>query len=95
MFTKSFWIGDSGVLVRAIRTWAQTAVATVGVGTTNLFSADLKNVLAVSTSAAIISILMSLDRSADVKAAVKTVERADFDAGQASYGADCGVGTVR
>lgn len=94
MFTKQFWIGDSGVLVRAVRTWAQTAVATVGVGTTNLFSADLKNVLAVSTSAAIISILMSLDRSADVKAAAKAVA-ADSDVGQASYDADCGIGQTR
>lgn len=94
MFTKQFWIGDSGVLVRAVRTWAQTAVATVGVGTTNLFSADLKNVLAVSTSAAIISILMSLDRSADVKAAAKAVA-VEADVGQASYESDCGIGPTR
>lgn len=62
MFTSEFWFGDNGALVRAVRTWAQTAVATIGVGTTNLFSADIKNVLALATSAAIVSLLMSLDR---------------------------------
>lgn len=63
MLTKTFWFGESGVLVRAVRTWAQTAVAVIGVGTTDLFSADIKNVLALATSAAILSILMSLDRN--------------------------------
>jgi Putative lactococcus lactis phage r1t holin len=63
MLTRSFWLGESGVLVRAIRTWSQTAIAAVGVGQTNLFSADLKNVLALASSAAILSILMSLDRN--------------------------------
>jgi hypothetical protein len=63
MLTKTFWFGESGVLVRAVRTWAQTAIAVVGVGTTNLFSADIKNVLALASSAAILSILMSLDRN--------------------------------
>ena len=62
MFTKDFWLGDNGALIKAIRTWAQTAIATIGVGTTNLFSADVKNVLALATSAAILSLLMSLDR---------------------------------
>jgi len=63
MLTKTFWFGEGGVLVRAIRTFAQTAIAVVGVGTTNLFSADIKNVLALASSAAILSILMSLDRN--------------------------------
>jgi hypothetical protein len=34
----------------------------IGVGTTNLFSADITNILALSGSAAILSLLMSLDR---------------------------------
>ena len=63
MLTKTFWFGEGGVFVRAVRTWAQTAVAAIGVGTTNLFSADIKNVLALASSAAILSILMSLDRN--------------------------------
>ena len=63
MLTKQFWFGETGVLVRALRTFAQTAIATIGVGTTNLFSADIQNVLALSGTAAILSVLMSMDRS--------------------------------
>jgi hypothetical protein len=67
MLTKGFWLGESGALVRAVRTAAQTAIATIGVGTTNLFTADLKNVAALSLSAAVLSLLMSLDRSSESK----------------------------
>lgn len=98
MFTKQYWFSDTGVLVRAVRTFAQTAIATIGVGTTDLFSADIKNVLALATSAAILSILMSLDRSAEVKAVANSsaVYVADVpDPGQAAYEADCGIGTAR
>jgi len=63
MLTRQYWFSDTGVLVRALRTFAQTAIATIGVGTTNLFSADIKNVLALSGTAAVLSILMSMDRS--------------------------------
>jgi hypothetical protein len=62
MLTREFWFGEGGVFVRAVRTWAQTAVAAIGVGQTDLFSADIKNVLALASSAAIVSVLMSLDR---------------------------------
>lgn len=62
MFTREFWLGENGAFVRAIRTAAQTAIATIGVGQTNLFSADVKNIAALSVSAAILSLLMSLDR---------------------------------
>lgn len=62
MFSRDFWLGENGAFVRAIRTAAQTAVATIGVGTTNLFSADIQNVAALSASAAILSLLMSFDR---------------------------------
>lgn len=62
MFTREFWLGDSGALVRAIRTAAQTALATLGVGQTNLFSADWRNVGALAISSAFLSLLMSLDR---------------------------------
>lgn len=70
MLTRQFWLGDSGVLVRALRTAAQTALAAIGVGTTNLFTADLKNVAALSFSAAFLSVLMSMDRSTTAAAAV-------------------------
>ena len=62
MFTKEFWLGENGAFVRSVRTAAQTAIATIGVGQTNLFSADIKNIAALSMSAAVLSLLMSLDR---------------------------------
>jgi hypothetical protein len=65
MLTRTFWIGESGVFVRAMRTFAQTALAALGVGQTNLFSADIKNILALATSAAILSILMAVDRNSE------------------------------
>ena len=62
LLTKSFWLQ---AIQRSIRTFAQSAIAVIGVGTTNLLTADVKNILAVATSSAIISLLMSIDRSAD------------------------------
>ena len=76
MLTRTFWIGESGVLVRAVRTFAQTALAALGVGQTNLFSADIKNILALATSAAILSILMAVDRNSEpTKVLVETPAR--------------------
>lgn len=93
MLTKQFWLGESGALVRAVRTAAQTAIAAIGVGTTNLFSADLQNVGALSLSAAVLSLLMSLDRSSENKPVVAPVNTGATvttpvvyeSAGQASY----------
>lgn len=65
MLTKAFWLGERGVLVRAIRTAAQTAIAAIGVGQTNLLTVDMKNVAALSLSSAVLSILMSLDRNSE------------------------------
>ncbi len=62
MFSRDFWLGDNGALIRAIRTAAQTAIATIGVGQFNLFTADVANIAALSISAAVLSLLMSLDR---------------------------------
>lgn len=69
MLTKDFWLGESGAIVRACRTAAQTAIAAIGVGQTNLFSADLKNIAALSISAAVLSLLMSIDRNGEAVAA--------------------------
>jgi hypothetical protein len=87
MLTRTFWLGESGVLIRALRTWAQTALAVIGVGQTNLFSADVKNILALATSAAILSILMSMDRSTEPTRAVGT-QVVGTQALQASYSGD-------
>lgn len=86
MLTRNFWIGESGVLVRALRTWAQTAVAAIGVGTTDLFSADVKNIFALATSAAIISILMSMDRNTEPTKVLVETPASPEPPLQASYG---------
>lgn len=63
MFSKDFWLGDNGALVRGIRTFAQTATAMLTVATFTPFSVGAwVNVLVVSGTAAVVSILMSLDR---------------------------------
>ena len=87
MLTKHFWLGESGVLVRSVRTWVQTFVAAIGVGQTNLFTADLKNTLALATSAAILSILMSLDRNT-AATTVTVIEPVTSDKLQAGYAGD-------
>lgn len=67
LFTsKTFWLGDAGVLVRAVRTAAQTAIALLGVSQFSLFTVDWKNVVGVSGASALLSVLMSLDRSTEV-----------------------------
>ena len=63
MLTKVFWFGDSGVLVRAIRTWAQTGVSLLGVQTFSVFDLDWKNFCGITFGAAFVSLLMSLDRA--------------------------------
>ena len=87
MLTKHFWLGESGVLVRSVRTWVQTFVAAIGVGQTNLFTADLKNTLALATSAAILSILMSLDRNT-AATTVTVIEPVTSEKLQAGYAGD-------
>lgn len=61
LFTSSFWKRAS---VRAIKTFAQTAVALLGVGTTGIIEVDWLNVLSVSCLAAVTSYLTSIS-SAD------------------------------
>lgn len=99
MFTREFWLGENGAFVRSIRTAAQTAIATVGVGQTNLFSADIKNIAALSVSAAILSLLMSLDRREALLSPVPTTvptpgtpdpSAADYQPVYAPFAAGCG-----
>lgn len=65
MFTRTFWLGEGGAIVKAIRTFAQTAIAMIGVGTTTLFELDLKAVAGTAGLAALLSLLMSLDRTTE------------------------------
>jgi hypothetical protein len=66
MLSKQFWIGEYGVLARCLRTFAQTAIAMIGVSSFSVWSVDWQNVIGVSLGAAVLSVLMSLDRSAEV-----------------------------
>lgn len=56
MWTSEFW---KAVAERAIRTFAQAFVASVGVGV-GLFELDWANVLSISTMAALLSVLTSI-----------------------------------
>ena len=63
MFSREYWLGEQGAVVRAVRTFAQSAAALI---TVNTFSpmdlGDWHNVVMVSGTAALVSLLMSLDR---------------------------------
>lgn len=45
---------------RALKTWAQTALATIGIGAAGIVDVDWVNVLSVSTLALIMSLLTSV-----------------------------------
>lgn len=63
MFTKEFWLGDNGALTRCIRTAAQTAIATITVSTFTPWSVgEWINVLILSATSGLVSLLMSIDR---------------------------------
>ena len=63
MFTREFWLGDNGALVRAIRTWAQTAAAMIAAASFSAFDVgQWRNVAVVASTSALLSLLMSLDR---------------------------------
>ena len=57
LMTREFWqyAGE-----RAIKTFAQAAIATLGGGTVGLFSIDWSGLLSVSLGAAFLSILTSI-----------------------------------
>lgn len=62
-FRREFWLGDNGALVRAIRTWAQTAAAMIAAAAFSPFDiGQWRNVAIVSITSAVMSLLMSLDR---------------------------------
>jgi hypothetical protein len=57
MFSRDFWeyAGE-----RAIKTFAQTAIATLGAGTVGLFAIDWSALISVASGAAFLSILTSV-----------------------------------
>lgn len=60
MWTWEFW---SAALTRSLRTFAQTLLSLWGATAFNIFTADLKSAMGVSLGAAVLSLLMSMDRS--------------------------------
>jgi uncharacterized protein (DUF697 family) len=67
MLTKTFWLGESGVLVRAVRTFAQTLISVIGVSAASIFTVDWKTALGTAALASLLSVLMSLDRNSETK----------------------------
>lgn len=66
MFTATFW---SETLQRAVRTFAQGLLSVFGGNAINVWNADWQNAVGVGLGAALISVLMSLDRSTATGAA--------------------------
>jgi len=80
---KQFWMDASW---RAFRTFCQTLAAVLGGQTVNILTADWDGMLGVSSGAALMSVLMSVDRERAVIA--PTTHVAEAPALQASYSGD-------
>ena len=57
MHTKAFWHATAE---RAVKTLAQTAAALIGAGVVNIVDVDWKQVVGVSATAALLSVLTSV-----------------------------------
>lgn len=87
---KQFWLDSSW---RSFRTFCQTLAAMLAGQTVNVLTADWSGMLGVSAGAALVSLLMSVDRERVVVAPVNTeatVTTVYEPAGQASYGHGAG-----
>lgn len=87
---KQFWLDSSW---RAFRTFSQTLAAMLAGQTVNVLTADWHGMLGVAGGAALVSLLMSVDRERVVVAPVNTgatVTTVYEPAGQASYGHGAG-----
>jgi len=58
IFTVEFWRDYAGE--RAIKTFAQTAVAAIGAGSVGLFSIDYASMFSLAGGAALLSVLTSI-----------------------------------
>jgi hypothetical protein len=83
--TRRFW-EQTGV--RLIRTFAQAAGGTLGASATGALQADWKQALSVGGAAAVIALLMSLEKIEELPA--DTAEEAAVDAMLAKQGIDSG-----
>jgi len=57
IFTNDFWLQTGE---RAVKTFAQTAVALIGAGVLNVLTTDWQQLIGVSLGAAVLSILTSV-----------------------------------
>ena len=74
MFSKRFW---RDATERALRTFAQSALATIGVGAVNVLNVDWQGVLGVGAGGAVISLLMSLGSERFGDPGTASVQRLD------------------
>ena len=58
IFTKAFWVDYAGE--RAVKTLAQTAIATLGGGSIGLFTIDWASLSSISLGAGLLSVLTSI-----------------------------------
>jgi|TARA_R110000796_G_scaffold246384_1_gene371133 hypothetical protein len=58
IFTKEFWLDTAGE--RAVKTVAQTAIATLGGGSIGLFAIDWASLASISLGAGLLSVLTSI-----------------------------------
>lgn len=76
MWNKDFWLGNDGALTRCARTFAQTAIAMITVASFSPFDiGQWRNAAIVSGTAALVSLLMSLDRREALVTAAPAVAR--------------------
>lgn len=68
MWTASWW---KDAVERAIRTFAQTFVAVVGVSSFSVWSLDWHETLGVSLGSALLALLMAVDRNTTQTASVQ------------------------
>jgi hypothetical protein len=71
---KQFWLDSSW---RSFRTFCQTLAALLGAQAVNLFSAPWSSILGTSLGAALVSLLMSVDRERAVELVSKPQNVAD------------------
>lgn len=68
LMNRSWW---SAALIRALKTFCQTAVALIGTGATGIIEVDWLNIVSVSALAAVVSILTSIAGLPEVDNEVK------------------------